>query len=132
MEIHFKVTKAKEGNQNGEEISQKAVDLAERKIRNLKKYLGNIHDDLGINVYVELGKNTEAHQNGPMIWRANIDLDAPGEKFHATSIADKIEVAITTAVSEIEQELRKRKAQRKNVIRRGGTALKSLMRGFGT
>ena len=125
MEIHFKVARTDE-----KEISQKAKDLAERKIRNLKKYLGKTREAVDIQVYVELGKATEAHQTGP-IWRAQINMDAPGEQFHAYAIAERIEVAISTAVSEIEQELRKRKAQRKNVIRRGGIALKSMMRGFG-
>ena len=124
MEIHFKVVHAED-----KEVSSKAIDLAERKIRHLKKYLGKTQDELGVQVYIELGKTTEAHQNGP-IWRAQINMDAPGEQFHAYAVAERIEVAITTAVAEIEQELRKRKAQRKNMIRRGGTALKSMMRGF--
>jgi ribosomal subunit interface protein len=127
MEIHFKIAHGKEG---ADEISQKAIDLAERKLRNLKKYLGKIHDELGIQVYVELGKNTEAHKNSPVMWRAQINLDAPGEKFHASALAERIEVAIASAISEIEQELRKRKQRRKNMIHRGGTAIKNLMRGF--
>jgi ribosomal subunit interface protein len=127
MEIHYKVTHAKEKE---DDISSKAIAFAERKIRNLKKYLGKKSEELDIQVYVELGKNTDAHQTGPMIWRAQINLDSRGEKFHASAIAERIEVAISSAVGDLEQELRKRKAQRKNLLKRGGTTLKSLMRGF--
>ena len=124
MEIHFKVA-----HSDDKDISSKAIDLAERKIRNLKKYLGKTNKELGIQVYVDLGKSTEAHQTGP-IWRAQINLDAPGQRFHAYAVAERVEVAIATAVAEIEQELRKSKELKKNMIRRSGTAIKSILRGF--
>ncbi|MDR3546703.1 MAG: HPF/RaiA family ribosome-associated protein [Candidatus Pacebacteria bacterium] len=128
MEIQFKVSRTKNGEQ---EVSAKALDLAERKIRNLKKYFGDPRRELGVQVYVELGKDSEAHHTGPF-WRAQIHLDDKGERFNAEATADRIEVAVVAAVSELERELRSRKVQRESMLKRGGTALKSLLRGFGS
>lgn len=124
MEIHFKSTLSKEDEH---EVSKNPTAFAERKIRPLKKYLKGV--DEVTQVYVELGKATAAHQTGA-IWRTQINLDSEGKRYHSDATADKLETAIDKAVKEIEAELRTAKQRTRTMMRRGGGALKSFMRGF--
>ena len=126
MEIHFKSAHTKDV---ADEVTPGVTSLAQRKLVALKKYLGKT--DGITQVYVELGKVTEAHQNGN-VWRAQINLDSQGKRYHADATGGNIRVAIDVAVREIEAELRKAKQMNKDVIKKGGTAFKSFIRGFGT
>ncbi|MBA3789001.1 HPF/RaiA family ribosome-associated protein [Patescibacteria group bacterium] len=126
MEIHFKTPRGKDAEN---EISGKTTEFAERKIRNLKKYLGKEKESA--QVYVELGKDTEAHASGN-IWRAMVNLDSHGKRYHADATGETIEAAIDVAVRELEAELRKAKQRRESLLRKGGGALKAFMRGFGS
>lgn len=126
MEIHFKITHNEEVEK---EVTLEVTEKMERKLNALKKYLGN-KDEL-VQVYVELGKISEAHQNGN-VWRTQINLDVKGQRYHADSTADHIQTAIDLAVKELEAELRKATQRSKSMIRKGGSVLKSFMRGFGS
>ena len=125
MEIHFKSAHTKDVE---EEVTPGVIAQAQRKIIALKKYLGKT--DTIAQVYVELGKATEAHQTGN-VWHAQINLDSKGKRYHATATAEHIKVAIDIAVKEIEVELRKVKQKNENMLRKGGSVVKSFMRGFG-
>jgi ribosomal subunit interface protein len=124
MEIHFKSAHTKDIE---EEVTPPVISIAQRKLIALKKYLGKT--DSITQVYVELGKSSEAHVNGN-VWRAQINLDFKGKRYHADSQAERIRTAIDIAVKEIETELRKAKLRNKSMIRQGGAAVKSFMRGF--
>jgi ribosomal subunit interface protein len=124
MEIHFKSAHTKD---IAEEVTQKVTEAAQRKISRLQKYLGKHTGP--IHVYVELGKVTESHQSGK-VWRAQINLDAQGKRYHADALGEHIEPAIDTAIKELEAELRKAKMKNVSMLRKGGGALKSFMRGF--
>lgn len=125
MQIHFK---SSHGNAEEKDIFSKATDLAERKIRTLKKYFKK--NEEVVQVYVELGKVSESHQNGN-IWRVQINLDSVGKRYHADDTAETIEKAVDKAVSEIDAELRKVKQRSQSMLRKGGGAVKSFLRGFG-
>ncbi len=123
MQLHFKTSHA---SPEEEVVFTKATSVAERKIRLLKKLLAN-QDEI-TQVYVELGKESEAHQKGN-VWRTQINLDSGGKRYHADATAENIENSITTSVEQLETELRKAKQKRQSMLRRGGEAVKSLIRG---
>ncbi len=125
MQIHFKSSHA---NDEEEKIFATATDFAERKIQTLKKFFPK--NDEVAQVYVELGKSSEAHQQGN-IWRVQINLDSYGKRYHADAVAEKIETAVDKAVSEISAELRKAKQKSRSMLKKGGGAVKSFLRGFG-
>jgi ribosomal subunit interface protein len=124
MEIHFKTTLHAESKN---ELSKNPTRFAERKLRSLQKYLNGSSDDA--QAFVEFGKSSEAHLNGE-IWRVHIKLDSQGQRFHATATGEQLQGAISTAVKELETEMRKTKQRARRMVRRGGNALKALMRGF--
>ena len=124
MEIHFKSAHTKDVE---DEITSDVTAHAERKLVLLKKYLRK--KDGITQVYVEFGKVSESHQSGN-IWRTQINLDSNGKRYHADATGEQIKAAIDKAVSEIEVELRKAKQRNENMLRKGGLAVKSFMRGF--
>ena len=121
MEIHFKGTNY--------EMPQTVSEFASKKLVALKKYVGKREEV--IRVYVELGKETTAHQNG-RVWRAEVNFDIDGSRFRAVAIEETIENAIDQAVGELAVELRKANERRIVLKRRGGATLKSMLRGFST
>jgi ribosomal subunit interface protein len=124
MEIHFKSAHTKDVV---DEVTPKVTAVAERKLVALKKYLGK--QDGAPQVYVELGKVTEAHHTGD-IWRSQINLDSNGKRYNAAATAERLDLAIDASVKELEAELRKSKKRSETMLRRGGVTLKSFMRGF--
>ena len=121
MEIHFKGTNY--------DMPVKVSQFAKQKIDMLKKYVGN--KDEAARAYVELGQESEAHQNG-RIWRAEINFDIDGSRYRAVAIEETIENAIDQAVGELAGELRKARERKQVLARRGGATLKSMLRGFST
>lgn len=100
-------------------------EYAQKKLEGLKKYLGKQKSEA--RAYVDLGKETGAHQNGT-IWKTDINFDVDGNRFYAKAIEDSIEKAIDTAVSELARELRTFSERRQSLVKKGGTIIKSLMR----
>lgn len=119
METHFKGTNY--------ELPVHISRLAQKKIQTLKKFVG-AHEET-VQVYVELGKETEAHASG-RIWRAEINFDVEGKRFHAQALEESIEAAINKAVGELSAELRNTRKRAQDLARKGGATIKSLLRGF--
>ncbi len=117
MQINFKGTNY--------ELPVEISDLARRKVEGLTKYLGKGKENA--RAYVDLGKETEAHQNGN-IWRADINFDVDGNRFYAKAIEDSIEKAIDRAVSELASELQTARKRQQSLVKKGGGVIKDLMR----
>ena len=125
MEIHFKSAHTKDVE---DEVTPEIISITQRKIISLKKYLGKT--DVVTQVYVEFGKATEAHHSGN-VWRTQINLDSRGKRYHATAVAENIQMAADAAIKDLEATLRKNKQRGESMLKRGGIRLKDFMRGFG-
>jgi len=108
------------------DLPEAVTDRAQKKLFGLRKYLGN--EDAPVQVYVELGKETDAHQSG-RIWIARINLTNNGTLFRAEATEENIETAIDHAVGELGTELQKAKQKNESMMRKGGTFFKDFMRG---
>ncbi len=118
MQIHFKGTNY--------EITSAVTGLATKKIEALKKYLGK--NAAGAYAYVDLGKETEAHQKG-RIWYTDINLDSDGKRFYAKATEENLETALDKTVAELGRELRSASERKQSLVRKGGALLKNLMQG---
>lgn len=98
--------------------------FAEKKLNALRKFTNDAD-----HIYVELGRETEAHHNG-RIWRAEFNLDKEGVRFRSTATEETLENAIDTAIGDLARELRSAKSKRQGFIKRGGAAVKNMLRGF--
>ncbi len=108
------------------ELPSNISALAKRKVDGLAKYLGKGKENA--RAYVDLGKETEAHQNGK-IWRADINFDVDGNRFYAKAVEESIEVAIDRSVSELARELQTARKREQSLAKKGGSIIKSMMRG---
>lgn len=117
MQINFKGTNY--------ELDAEVSERTQRKIEGLKKFLGKGAENA--RAYVDLGKETEAHQNGK-IWRADINFDVDGTRFYAKAVDETLENAIDVAVRELASELRTARKKQITLFRKGGGAFKQLSR----
>lgn len=98
-----------------------------QKIESLRKFMRG--KDSAASAYVELGKAVGGQQTGA-IWRAEINLDLAGTRFRSESLRETLETALDEAVAEMGRELRRAKRETLHAKRKGGAALKSMLRGF--
>ncbi len=121
MEITFKGTQY--------DLPQKVTERASSKLQTLKKFLGS-SADVAI-AYVELGKETNAHQSGD-IWFASVRIAFAGQSYTARALEDSIETAIDRVVNEMSTELKRARHRDRSLFRKGGQAIKQMMRGMST
>jgi ribosomal subunit interface protein len=120
MQIQFKGTNY--------ELTDEITELAARKLESLGKYTGTTGSEPM--AYVDLGKFTEAHQNGD-IWYGDCSLDVEGKRYYAKATADSLRTAIDRMVGELGRELRRAHKKQHSLLRRGGARVKEFFR-FGT
>lgn len=120
MQIHFKATNY--------EITEEVRDFAAKKLSAISKFVGT-EEQGEAQVYVELGRETGAHAHG-RVWRAELNFDKDGKRFRATSVQESLEDAIDKSVKDLARELRSAKTKSTSVMRRGGGAIKAMLRGF--
>ena len=97
------------------------------KIQMLEKFFKHYAEEGDLLFEVEIGKTTEHHRSGD-VFRAEINFTAPGVYFRSESLKDDLYAAIDEAKDELSRELRKSKNKSINLLKRGGAALKNLLR----
>lgn len=119
MQIHFKGTNY--------EVTEEMSAHARKKLQVIRRLLGKGNHTAF--AYMDLGKETEAHQNG-RIWYADINLDATGKRFYAKATEETLENAVDRAVNELKSEILTARKREQSLMRKGGSMLKSLMQGL--
>lgn len=120
MQLHFKGSNY--------EITPEISAHATKKLNAITKHLGKGKENAF--AYIDLGKETEAHQNG-RIWYADINLEWEGQKFYAKAVEETLENAIDRAVNELKSEIHSTRKRHRSLARRGGAMFKSFIQGFG-
>ena len=106
------------------ELTIALQDLLEHKLHPLAKYWDAEETDVKCDV--ELEKMTE-HATGP-VHRAEVNLYVHGKLFRAEATEDQMEKAIDRVRDELKHELRTARGKRQSLIRRGGQAIKNMLR----
>lgn len=109
------------------DLPHAVTEKAQKKLLALKKYLGRDADNA--RAYVELGRETNAHQSG-RIWVARINFSSRGTLYRAEATEETIENAIDEASNELGKELRRAKRKNENLFKKGGLVFKTFARGF--
>ncbi|MEK7511181.1 MAG: HPF/RaiA family ribosome-associated protein [Patescibacteria group bacterium] len=119
MQINFKGTNY--------ELTSEISTHARKKLQSVRKLLGKgTHAAFA---YVDLGKETEAHQNG-RIWYADINLEVSGKRYYTKATEETLENAVDKAVNELKSEILTVRKREQSLVRKGGGMFKSLMQGF--
>jgi len=99
----------------------------DEKVQDLSKYLKHIEDQDAIFVEVELQEGeTEKERN----FRADITVNAPGERTHAVGWGEHLHAALDEAKDELARRLRREKKKRLSLLKKAGRKIKDMLRGF--
>jgi ribosomal subunit interface protein len=104
-------------------LTPKLETLLDQKFAPLGKLLDERNEAL---CEVELEKVAE-HQSGK-IFRAEVNFQNDGKLFRAEATEEQIEQAIDRVRNELKNELQRASGKRQSLVRRGGQALKDMLR----
>lgn len=116
MQITFKATRY--------ELTPEARQFAEKKFAKLERYENDGSPAL---LEIEFEEMAETEKDGAN-YRAEANLTVNGELFRAEARADTLENAVDKVRRDVEKELRRARRKDKNLVKRGGSILKRMMR----
>jgi ribosome-associated translation inhibitor RaiA len=106
-------------------LSPKLQERIERKLGKLARLTDS--SESSANAFFELERPVGSHQSGE-VWQATINIDAHGERFHASELAETPAKASDIALREIDTELKKVRGKKRALVRRGQAMFKSMLR----
>lgn len=106
------------------ELTKRTEELIEQKLSVLERLLPHGETDMSCEVEVE---KVAEHQQGK-IFRVEINLYIAGTLHRAEATEEQIEQAIDNARNELRNELQHTHGKRQSLVRRGGQALKNMLR----
>lgn len=121
MNIHIKTTNLT--------LTPDIESYLDKKMESIEKIIDP--NDTSIYCQVELAKTTNHHKSGE-IYRAEINLRKGGEQFRAVSEQDSLTAAIDEVKDELVSELKTHRSKEMTMVRRGGAAVKNLIKGIGS
>lgn len=120
MKINFKATNM--------ELTDAVKVYAEEKTNKLKKFLPQ-DPETEVKAQVELGKEVRDQQAGE-IFLAELNLEVSGQFYRAVAEKDDLYAAIDEMKDEAARVLKKDKAKKNSLFRRGGAKMKNVLRGL--
>ena len=110
------------------ELTPAIAEYVRKRIAMLDKVVDA--EDTSARVSVEVGKTTHHHQKGDL-FRAEFNVHIAGHDFRAAAEKDDLYAAIDEVRDEIIREVTGYKDKRRTLLRRGGAAIKNVLKGMG-
>lgn len=110
------------------ELTGDISNYVEKKLSALTKYLGDKNDSVVF--YVELARTTRHHRTGE-IYRAEVKISGDGVDSYAAAESIDLHSAIDIVEDDLSKKLSSNKGRRISLARKGGRAIKNIIRGFG-
>ena len=101
----------------------------DKKMESLDKLIDP--SDTSVSCNVELSKTTNHHKAGD-IFRTEINLRKDGKQFRAVSEQDTLMASMDEAKDQIVEEFKSFKSKQTTLLRRGGAAIKNMIKGVGS
>ncbi|NCS99049.1 ribosome-associated translation inhibitor RaiA [Candidatus Parcubacteria bacterium] len=108
------------------ELTAELRDHVDEKILAIEKFMSLQADETPI-ADVELEKKYGDQKTG-QIYRAEINLQYKGKVYRTESKREDIKVAFNEAQDEMIRRVRKSREKRKDLFKRGGSAIKNMLR----
>jgi ribosomal subunit interface protein len=99
------------------------------KLSHLERFIVEDAPDAAL-AEVEIGKLTKHHRSGE-VFQAEITLTLKGKTFRAVSVQEDLYAAIDIMKDEIISQLTAAHKRNLTLIKKGGRAIKDMLRGFG-
>jgi ribosomal subunit interface protein len=106
------------------EISTGLQTLVEQKFQSLEKFIPEGETDLSCEVELE----KLAGQQTGRIYRVEANLFVHGKMYRAEATEEQVEKAIDVVRNELRRELERANGKRLSLVRRGGQAIKNMLR----
>lgn len=107
------------------ELTAPIREYVEKKIASLEKFIQN---DTAT-VRVEVGKTTNHHKNGE-VYKAEIIINAGGERLYALAEREDLYGAIDEARDDIYRTVTSRKSKKNTLFIRGASSVKKMLKGI--
>ncbi len=121
MNIHIKTTNLT--------MTPEIKDYFDKKMESLDRLIDP--SDTSVSCQVELGRTSNHHKAGD-VFRAEINLMKDGKQFRAVSEQETLMAAMDEAKDEILAEFKGYKSKQQTMMRKGGAAIKYMMKGIGS
>lgn len=109
------------------QITPEVTTYLDEKIASIEKMLGAEASTARLEVEIARAAGNQRH--GEHVWKAELNLSSPGgPNVRATNHAENVNTAIEDAKEELLRQLRTEKQTHRRILRRGGAAIKRLMR----
>jgi len=110
------------------ELTPAISQYIDEKVGSLEKFIVSA-DPTTVRASVEVGKTTRHHHSGSDIFIAEINLYVDGKSFRAVSEQSTLYAAIDDMKDEVAREVNSFKNKQRALFRRGGAAVKNLIKG---
>ena len=102
-----------------------------KRVTNLEKLLSGIEkkgDE--VQVYFEVGKNTNHHNKGQDVFHAYAKIDVRGEEFYSSADEEDVYIAIDAVKENLYREISKSKDRKQTLFKRGAASVKKMLKGI--
>lgn len=111
------------------ELTPAISQYIDEKVGSLEKFI-MASDPTTVRASIEVGKTTRHHNSGNDIFLAEINLYIDGKTLRAVSEQGTLYAAIDDMKDEITREINSSKNKQRTLFRRGGAAVKNLIKGL--
>lgn len=101
--------------------------LCREKIESATRMLGSDRDQALVEVELEL---VEERKNNNAVYRAEANVSVNGKLYRAESTRRSMQNALSDVKKELAKVIRRDRDKHQSLVKRGGNAMKSLIRGF--
>jgi len=110
------------------ELTPAISTYVEEKVLGLDKFI-TVEDPESVLANVEIGLSTKHHQSGK-VFRAEINLHIGGKYLRAVSEQEDLYAAIDDMRDQIVREITSFKNKKRDLFRKGGSAIKDFIKGI--
>lgn len=109
------------------EITPDIRALCEEKIEAATRMLGKDREGALVEAELEL---VEQRKNNNAVYRAEVNVSVNGKLYRAESTRRSMQNALSDVKKELAKTIRRDRDKNQSVVKRGGNAMKSLLRGL--
>jgi ribosomal subunit interface protein len=109
------------------ELTPEIRDYVTEKINSFQKFLPTGKE---INVFVEIGKDSNHHQNGPDVFLAEVRFSLDGKDFYIKDRAGELFSAVDLVKDEALRQVKDIRGRRRDLFVRGARSLKKRIKGM--
>lgn len=109
------------------DLTSEIKDYVNEKINSLYKFLPRTSDGV---FFVEIGKVSNHHQNGPDVFMAEIRFNVEGKDFYIKDTSGELFAAIDLIRDEALREIKERKEKSQTLFVRGARKIKKRIKGM--